>query len=416
MTFGWTTRAQRRQYKAMAFSAYLMAMVAPFSPVHAGSVNAVEVGEREIIIRFDDIVEKASSFVLSGPDRIAVDVSGAEPGRPAAPSAMVSAVRQGRYDPNTARIVFDLAQPVLISGGQFADDGRSLTLSLAPVAGDDFGAGVKAARKYYLPPPAYRAKPPRSRYNITIPLDPPKSGLPRPKIYGPAGRPLVVIDAGHGGHDPGAISPGSGKREKDITLATAKAIRDELLASGRVRVALTREDDSFIILQNRSTIARNLKADLFISIHADSAPADTASGATIYTLSEIASDRQAQILAARENRADVINGVNLGGESSEIASILVDLAQRESMNASADFANLLKREAGRLMPFRSDYHRMAGFAVLKAPDIPSVLLEIGYLTNSADVSRLASSEGQKRIAAGIRKAVEVHFAKRLAAR
>jgi N-acetylmuramoyl-L-alanine amidase len=416
MTFGWTARAQRRQYAAMASSMFLMAMVAPFSSAEASGVSAVEVGEREITIRFDDVVEKASSFVLAGPDRIAIDVSGAEPGAPVSPSGVVSSVRQGRPDPNTARIVFDLAKPALISGGQFAADGRSLTLSVDPVAGDDFSTAIKAARKLYLPPPAYRAKPPRSRYNITIPLDPPKSGLPRPKIYGPAGRPLVVIDAGHGGHDPGAISPEAGKREKDITLATAKAIRDELLASGRVRVALTREDDSFIILQNRSVIARNLKADLFISIHADSAPADTASGATIYTLSEVASDREAQLLAARENRADVINGVNLGGENREIASILVDLAQRESMNASADFANLLKREAGRLMPFRADYHRMAGFAVLKAPDIPSVLLEIGYLTNSADVSRLASTDGQKRIASGIRKAVEVHFAKRLASR
>jgi N-acetylmuramoyl-L-alanine amidase len=416
MTFGWTTRAQRRQYQGMAVSAFLMAIIAPMSSAEANGISAVEVGEREITIRFDDVVEKASSFVLAGPDRIAIDVSGAEPGTAVSPSGVAKGIRQGRPDTNTARIVLDLAQPALISGGQFAADGRSLTLSVDPVAEGDFSTAVKAARKLYLPPPAYRAKPPRSRYNITIPLDPPKSGLPRPKIYGPAGRPLVVIDAGHGGHDPGAISPGSGKREKDITLATAKAIRDELLASGRVRVALTREDDRFIILQNRSVIARNLKADLFISIHADSAPADTASGATIYTLSEVASDRQAQLLAARENRADVINGVNLGGENREIASILVDLAQRESMNASADFANLLKREAGSLMPFRSDYHRMAGFAVLKAPDIPSVLLEIGYLTNSADVSRLASTDGQKRIAAGIRKAVEVHFAKRLASR
>jgi N-acetylmuramoyl-L-alanine amidase len=416
MTFGWTAPTQRRQYAAMASSVFLMAMIAPFSSAEASGVSAVEVGEREITIRFDDVVEKASSFVLAGPDRIAIDVSGAEPGAPVSPSGVVSGVRQGRPDPNTARIVFDLAEPALISGGQFAADGRSLTLSVDPVASGDFGAAIKAARKLYLPPPAYRASPPRSRYNITIPLDPPKSGLPRPKIYGAAGRPLVVIDAGHGGHDPGAISPGSGKREKDITLAVAKAIRDELIASGRVRVALTREDDKFIILQNRSVIARNLKADLFISIHADSAPAETASGATIYTLSEVASDREAQSLAARENRADVINGVNLGGENREIASILVDLAQRESMNASADFANLLKREAGRFVPFRSDYHRMAGFAVLKAPDIPSVLLEIGYLTNSADASRLASTDGQRRIASGIRKAVEVHFAKRLASR
>lgn len=416
MTFGWTTTPQTRQYRTMAFGTLFMALLAPANLAQAAGVRTVEVGEREIIVQFDDVVEKASTFILSGPDRIALDIAGAEPGASTSPAGVVSAIRQGRPDPNTARIVFDLAKPALISGGRFSEDGRSLTLTINPVDDESFTSAEAQARKTYVPPAAHRAQPPRSRYNITIPLDPPRSGLPRPKIYGTPGRPLVVIDAGHGGHDPGAISPETGKREKDLTLATAKAIRDELVASGRVRVAMTREDDHFIILRDRSAIARNMKADLFISIHADSAPAGSASGATIYTLSEVASDREAQLLATRENRADVINGVNLSGESREIASILVDLAQRESMNASADFANLLKREAGRFVPFRADYHRMAGFAVLKSPDMPSILLEIGYLTNSSDVSRLSSSEGQKRIASGIRKAVEVHFAKRLAAR
>ena len=170
------------------------------------------------------------------------------------------------------------------------------------------------------------------------------------------------------------------------------------------------------MLRERSAIARNLGADLFVSIHADSAGAPSASGATIYTLSEVASDREAAQLAQRENKADVINGVNLGGENSEIASILVDLAQRESMNSSASFARLLKREGQRYVPFRSDYHRMAGFAVLKSPDMASILLEIGYLTNAADVTRLQSAEGQKQIATGLRKAIDIHFAQRTASR
>lgn len=416
MTLGWTATPLTRQYRTMAFGTLFMAMLVPTNLVQAAGVRTVEVGEREIVVQFDDVVEKASTFILSAPDRIALDIAGAEPGATTSPAGVVSAIRQGRPEPNTARIVFDLATPALISGGRFSEDGRSLTLTINPVDDDSFTSAEADARKTYVPPAAHRAQPPRSRYNITIPLDPPRSGLPRPKIYGTPGRPLVVIDAGHGGHDPGAISPETGKREKDLTLATARAIRDELVASGRVRVAMTREDDRFIILRDRAAIARNMKADLFISIHADSAPVGSASGATIYTLSEVASDREAQLLAARENRADVINGVNLSGESREIASILVDLAQRESMNASADFANLLKREAGRFVPFRADFHRMAGFAVLKSPDMPSILLEIGYLTNSSDVSRLSSSEGQKRIASGVRKAVEVHFAKRLAAR
>jgi len=265
--------------------------------------------------------------------------------------------------------------------------------------------------------PAALASRKRSRYSLTIPLDPPGTQLPRPRIYGPAGRPLVVIDAGHGGHDPGAVSAETGQREKDITLAIAQAIKAELIRSGRVRVALTREDDRFLILGERSEIAHAIKADLFISIHADSAqPSSTANGATIYTLSEVASDREAQLLAQRENRADVINGVNLARQRSEVASILFDLAQRESMGASAGFANLLKREATGLIPFRPDYHRMAGFVVLKAPDMPSILLEVGYVTNPDDLERLASDTGKTNIARGIRRAVEIHFARKLAER
>lgn len=283
-------------------------------------------------------------------------------------------------------------------------------------AGRRIVEAAQVPHKPYLPPEARRAAPPRSRYNLTIPLDPPSQGLPRPRIYGTAGRPLVVIDAGHGGHDPGAVSSETGRREKDITLSVARTIRDELVKSGRVRVALTREDDRFLILGERSAIARNIKADLFISIHADAAASDEASGATIYTLSEVASDREARLLAQRENKADIINGVNLGKENREIASILVDLAQRETMNLSAQFANLLKREATGLVPFRSDYHRMAGFVVLKAPDTASILLEVGYVTNNEDVERLSSPEGRRNIALGIRKAVEIHFARRLASR
>jgi N-acetylmuramoyl-L-alanine amidase len=284
-------------------------------------------------------------------------------------------------------------------------------------------AGVDSVSRDELPgdapvfrnPVAQSAKPPRSRYSLTIPLDPPQPGLPRPRIFGRADRPLVVIDAGHGGHDPGAISPQSGTREKDVTLGVALAIRDELLRGGRVRVALTRDDDTFLVLQERAEIARGLKADLFISVHADAAAATDASGATIYTLSEVASDRKAAQLAARENKADIINGVNLSGAAADVSSILIDLAQRETMNASARFADLLKRE-GSAMPFRGDYHRMAGFAVLKAPDTPAILLEVGYLTNPVDVERITSATGKAAIATGIRRAVDVHFARRFASR
>lgn len=399
----------------MSVTLACIAALSPLSQADAG-VRGIEIGDARIVVRFDEPVEQAASFVLAEPQRIALDVSGTEPGKQAEARSPVSRIRQGRFDPETTRIVFDLAAPAIIESGSFSADGKALTLALTPVGNDAFAGEAKAARKLYRAPAASAARPPRSKYSLTVPLAPAKNGIPRPRIYGTPGKPLVVIDAGHGGHDPGAISPQTGTREKDVTLAVASEIRDALVASGRVRVALTREDDRFYVLRERSAIARNIKADLFISIHADAAPNENASGATIYTLSEVASDREAQRLAQRENRADVINGVDLGGENREIASILVDLAQRETMNASSSFATLLKREAGGLVPFRGDHHRMAGFAVLKAADTPSILLEVGYLTNETDVARLTSEDGRQRIASGVRKAVEIYFARRLAAR
>lgn len=261
-------------------------------------------------------------------------------------------------------------------------------------------------------------RPVRRVHSITVPIPPVARGVSLPPVEGPsdAGRPLVVIDAGHGGHDPGAINGETGKREKDVTLAIARAIRDQLVKGGRVRVALTREDDRFLVLQERYGIARKLNADLFISVHADSAENDQAQGATVYTLSETASDREAARLAARENKADILNGVNLGGQSGDVSSILIDLTQRESMNVSANFARLLRREASPYVPFRNAYHRFASLMVLKAPDTPSVLFETGYLSNVKDAAFLSSREGQAAIARGVARAIEVHFARKLALR
>ncbi|AMK24939.1 MULTISPECIES: N-acetylmuramoyl-L-alanine amidase family protein [unclassified Sphingobium] len=267
--------------------------------------------------------------------------------------------------------------------------------------------------------PAHMAsRPARRLHSITVPIPPVARGLSLPPVEGPrdASRPLVVIDAGHGGHDPGAVNRENGEREKDVTLAIAQAVRDQLLKSGRVRVALTRNADRFLVLQERYGIARKLNADLFISIHADSADNDTARGATVYTLSETASDREAARLAARENKADFLNGVNLGGQSNDVSSILIDLTQRESMNISVSFARLLQREAAPYVPFRSAAHRFASLMVLKAPDTPSVLFETGYISNTADAAFLASKEGQANIAKGVARAIEVHFARKLTMR
>jgi len=250
---------------------------------------------------------------------------------------------------------------------------------------------------------------------INIPLDPLGADEmgPLPRVTAARGEnpPLVVIDPGHGGHDPGAASPFIAQREKDVTLALGLAMRDALVATGRVRVAMTREDDTYRGLDERYQIARRLDADLFISIHADAAPLnDAARGATIYTLSEVASDRQAALLASQQNGGRIA-GTPLSANAG-VNMILIDLAQRESMNASAEFARLLYREAASVFPFRPDWHRFAAFIVLKAPDMPSILFESGYLTNRTDAEYIASAEGRRQIAEGMRRAIEAHFARR----
>jgi N-acetylmuramoyl-L-alanine amidase len=251
--------------------------------------------------------------------------------------------------------------------------------------------------------------------SVTVALDeaedPRPFPLPAVSVARGPNRPIVVIDAGHGGRDPGATSPFGGRREKDVTLALARAMRDELVRSGRVRVALTRDDDRYIDLRDRYEIARRVGASLFVSVHADAAPNnDGARGATIYTLSEVASDREAALLAARENQAGLIGGAELSPDPG-VNMILIDLALRESMDRSADFARLLHREASPLFPFREQYHRFASLIVLKAPDIPSILFEAGYLTNSEDVAYIHSAEGRQQIATGMRSAIETYFAK-----
>ena len=263
--------------------------------------------------------------------------------------------------------------------------------------------------------PAGASRPPNSA-TAAIPTRP--SRLLLPTVQGPkrADAPLVVIDAGHGGHDPGSSSSDGQEQEKDVALRIAKAIRDELLDGGKVRVALTRSDDRFLVLQERREIARQLRADLFISVHCDSAPNQTARGASIYTLSETSSDRVAAALAARENKSDVINGIDLSRETSDVSSILIDLAQRETLNTSSAFAAVLQRELSPLIGLKSTFHKYAGLMVLKAPDVPSVLLETGYISNDDDLALLTSEDYRHKIAIGVRRAVEAHFARQLVGR
>ncbi len=416
MPFLWTAHGPARHYGRMSFFFALLACWLAGTPSWASTVQHIEVKRDRIVIRFDSSVADASSFVLDSPRRIAVDIGGAAPGAATDIAGPVTAVRQGARSGGGSRIVFDLSRPAIVTEGVFGRDGRELTMQLRTVDDASFARAAAERRLSFLPPFSFGAAAAVRPYEVAIAVPRPRRSLSLPQIYGDDdSRPLVVIDAGHGGVDPGAISPIDGRREKDVTLKIAKAMRDELLRSGRVRVALTRDDDRFLVLQERYGIARKLKANLFISVHCDSVGAGTATGASVYTLSEVASDKESARLAARENKADIIQGVNLASTSADISSILIDLTQRETMNSSASFARLLGREAQPLIPVKPNFHHMASLVVLKAPDMPSILFETGYISNPRDAAFIDSAEGRSKIAESVRRAVEVHFARKLAA-
>lgn len=427
------------------------------APVWAARIIALESQPGRVIVTADGPLPVAHAFALADPFRLVVDFVGVVgPGVSAPGTNSVSALRAAMFAPGTARVVIDLKAPVIIREARA--DGNQVVISLERAPADVFGATVQRGRRplpllrsdgppppptpatgsfslpadfgkpraeVAAPKPAEKppekpvdkpleksaekpAPPPPEPAAETPPAADPPSSSPRVRSR-TGGKPLVVIDAGHGGKDVGAIAV-TGGYEKDVTLAIAQETARLLRASGKVRVKFTRDDDRFIPLGGRVRIARTVRADLFISIHADSAPNDQARGASVYTLSAVASDAIAERLAARENKADIIGGVNLGVEAPEVGEIMVDLVRRATNNVSVQFADTLqdaleKQDIG----FRGEFHHFAAFAVLKAPDVPSVLLETGYVTNKDDAERLFSDKGRKAIARGIARAIERHL-------
>ncbi len=271
--------------------------------------------------------------------------------------------------------------------------------------GDLAEAGLSLAEAGLSPAALIPASAPASIAGLGVCPKPPQ--LPeRRRDYDP--RPLVVLDAGHGGVDPGAIGV-NGVREKDITLAVVRQLADRLKSSGHYRVALTRSRDVFIPLRERVAIARRQGADLFISIHADSAESGSAQGSTIYTLSERASDREAARLADSENRSDQLAGLEAVAGDDNVASLLTTMSYAASLNQSRDFSALLASELGRQIRMTDQPQRSAGFAVLKAPDMPSALIEMGYLSNRAEVRLLTQPDHQRKLVAAIERGVEKFF-------
>lgn len=223
------------------------------------------------------------------------------------------------------------------------------------------------------------------------------------------GKFVIVLDPGHGGRDPGASSK-SGVIEAAVVLAVAKEIKAELDKLNRYQTVLTRSGDTSIKLTDRVKFARSNNADLFISIHADSLEGQPKiRGSSVYTLDDKASDKQAALLAKKENRADILLGVDLSDHSKQVNDILINLALRESKNASIRFSRILMPEIGKVAPLMRTNQRSASFVVLKAPDVPSVLLELGYLTNESDVANLQSAKWRKRIAKAIVYSIESYF-------
>ncbi len=381
--------------------AILILLLLLAAPASAAVVGGLTIDAAQVTIVLDAPIAAPKAFALAAPRRLVIDLPGVgSPRVGVAGDGVITRARIGQFDSSTARLVLDLAQPMAVASASQGGD-HHLIIRLKPVAAGRFDADVA------------RGRAPLTGFAAAPDFDLPATAFaPTPPPPAPAGRkPLVVIDAGHGGKDVGAISILDGQFEKAATLAIARAAARALRASGLVRVKLTRDDDRFIPLAGRVAIARAAQADLFVSVHADSASNADARGASVYTLSATASDAVAARLAARENKSDIIAGVDLGREAPEVGDILIDLEQRNTLNVAANFADTLQAALARRIGFRGEFHHFAGFLVLKAADIPSVLLETGYVTNADDAKLLFSEAGQRRIGDGIARAVEAHLAR-----
>ncbi|WP_368904823.1 N-acetylmuramoyl-L-alanine amidase [Taklimakanibacter lacteus] len=344
---------------------------------------------------------------------------------------LVSAYRFGPLGKGRSRIVIEATGPVLI-GKSFLvrpEDGQPARLVVDLVKTDEktflmAHAADQATRPAPLNPAA-QADDASGGDNVetatSAPLPLPKPGTEPAAIERPMpakradGRRVIVIDPGHGGIDPGAVGVRRTK-EKDVVLAFSRALRDRLKGNKNYEVVLTRDTDTFLSLKQRVAVARENQADLFIAVHADTVRGRSVRGATLYTLSEKASDAEAEALAQKENRADIIGGMDLATENQEVTDILIELAQRETKNHSMFFARKAATQLQLVTHMTGKPTRSAGFVVLKAPDVPSVLLELGYLSNRSDEALLVSPKWQSDVTQAMAKAIDAYFATELAAR
>lgn len=372
------------------------------------TVSGVRIGVHPEATRF--VIESSGRFAyrvftLAEPYRVVIDLPEVnwrvtpEDGNAIVPtSSVVSNFRYGLFQPNNSRVVIDLSVPVAVTRHFILpsnDNGPyRFVLDLAEISAADFDPRATDIRT-----PGWT----EARALVVRP----SLSAPRP-LARPHEKRVIVIDPGHGGVDPGAIGI-TGTYEKRITLATAKVVKRVLEKSGRYKVVLTRERDVFLRLRDRFEVAHSVGASLFLSLHADSLPRRSVRGASIYTLSDRASDKEAEALAAKENKADIIAGADLSDYPAEVSSILIDLAQSDTNEESWHFAEMLVGEMDGRIKILRNTHRFAGFAVLKSPNVPSLLIELGYLSNRSDEKLLRTKSYMENLAGALLRATDRYF-------
>ena len=345
-------------------------------------------------------------FTLKNPDRLVIDFEKADFNAKVdiyEKSALFDSFRNAKRNQNDVRAVFVLKKPIKVSKStilQPSSDNKNYRLIIELSIGD---VKEENNKKYSLSPLS-------SEIADNILKEPKAVSKKKVAKQSYSKKKIIVIDAGHGGKDPGAIGRYAKTKEKKVTLSFAKEIKRYLDKTGKFKVYLTRDKDYFITLGGRVKKSQKLKADLFISVHADSAENRKARGLSIYTLSETSSDKEAAKLARRENKSDIIGGANFSGATGDILKTLISLSQRSTMNSSAHFAEFAIKEMSKnKIQVKHNSHRFAGFRVLTAPDVPSVLIELGYLSNKYDEKKLNSSYYRKKFSKVLAKIVEEYF-------
>ncbi len=386
----------------------------PSFPIASDARLAGDAKQTRFILDLDKTIQ-FRAFTLADPYRVVLDIPQVNFQLPAEAGVtgrgLIKAFRYGLVMPGGSRIVFDLTGPARIAKSYVLEAANGqpprLVLELEQVDRTGFVQSLAVESRPELRPAIADAK-------DSVVAATALAEAVATKPTAPDGRPVVVIDPGHGGADNGTQA--GGESEKDLVLGFGLALRDRIEKNGKYRVVMTREDDTFIPLADRVRIARNQSAALFVSIHADALPRGEgdAQGATIYTLSDKASDAEAERLAEAENKADAIGGVNLTEEPTEVADILIDLARRETRTFSNRFARVLMGEMKTAARMHKHPLKSAGFKVLKAPDVPSVLVELGYVSNKDDHENLVSENWRSRTAGSMAQAIDAFFAKRLA--